>query len=48
MTKNGEIDKLRLAATKALFERRDVIIVSFPRRARTTSADGESFECTYG
>jgi len=28
MTKNEEIDKLRLAATKALFERRDVIIVS--------------------
>src|SRR5881227_1276129 len=28
MTKNDEIDKLRLAATKALFERRDVIIVS--------------------
>ena len=26
MTKNEEIDKLRLAATKALFERRDVII----------------------
>jgi len=28
MTKNEEIDKLRLAATKSLFERRDVIIVS--------------------
>jgi excinuclease ABC subunit B len=28
MTKNDEIDKLRLAATKALFERKDVIIVS--------------------
>src|ERR687889_870499 len=28
MTKNDEIDKLRLSATKALFERRDVIIVS--------------------
>jgi excinuclease ABC subunit B len=28
MTKNDEIDKLRLAATKALFERRDVIIVA--------------------
>src|SRR6266498_3853964 len=28
MTKNDEIDKLRLAATKAIFERRDVIIVS--------------------
>jgi len=28
MTKNDEIDRLRLAATKALFERRDVIIVS--------------------
>ena len=28
MTKNDEIDKLRLAATKALFERRDVIIIS--------------------
>jgi excinuclease ABC subunit B len=28
MTKNDEIDKLRLAATKSLFERRDVIIVS--------------------
>ncbi|HJW93005.1 MAG TPA: excinuclease ABC subunit UvrB [Thermoanaerobaculia bacterium] len=28
MTKNEEIDKLRLAATKALFERRDVIIVA--------------------
>jgi excinuclease ABC subunit B len=28
MTKNEEIDKLRLAATKALFERKDVIIVS--------------------
>ena len=28
MTKNDEIDKLRLAATKAVFERRDVIIVA--------------------
>jgi excinuclease ABC subunit B len=28
MTKNDEIDKLRLASTKALFERRDVIIVA--------------------
>src|SRR6266567_2945608 len=28
MTKNDEIDKLRLAATKMLFERRDVIIVA--------------------
>ncbi len=28
MTKNDEIDKLRLSATKALFERRDVIIVA--------------------
>ncbi|HVG24874.1 MAG TPA: DEAD/DEAH box helicase family protein, partial [Thermoanaerobaculia bacterium] len=28
MTKNDEIDKLRLAATKALFERRDAIIVA--------------------
>ncbi|MEO8034680.1 MAG: excinuclease ABC subunit UvrB [Acidobacteriota bacterium] len=28
MTKNDEIDKLRLAATKQLFERRDVIIVA--------------------
>jgi len=28
MTRNDEIDKLRLAATKALFERRDVIIVA--------------------
>ncbi|HUF17790.1 MAG TPA: excinuclease ABC subunit UvrB [Thermoanaerobaculia bacterium] len=28
MTKNEEIDKLRLSATKALFERRDVIIVA--------------------
>src|SRR6476659_6222383 len=28
VTKNDEIDKLRLAATKALFERRDVIIVA--------------------
>ena len=28
MTKNDEIDKLRLAATKALFERKDVIIVA--------------------
>ncbi|HXG58580.1 MAG TPA: excinuclease ABC subunit UvrB [Thermoanaerobaculia bacterium] len=28
MTKNDEIDKLRLAATRALFERRDVIIVA--------------------
>jgi excinuclease ABC subunit B len=28
MTKNEEIDKLRLAATKALFERRDCIIVA--------------------
>jgi excinuclease ABC subunit B len=28
MTKNDEIDKLRLSATKALFERKDVIIVS--------------------
>ena len=28
MTKNEEIDKLRLAATKMLFERRDVIIVA--------------------
>ncbi|MFA6955858.1 MAG: excinuclease ABC subunit UvrB [Thermoanaerobaculia bacterium] len=28
MSKNDEIDKLRLAATKALFERRDVIIIS--------------------
>ncbi|HEX2832092.1 MAG TPA: excinuclease ABC subunit UvrB [Thermoanaerobaculia bacterium] len=28
MTKNDEIDKLRLAATKALFERNDVIIVA--------------------
>src|SRR5881398_509661 len=28
MTKNEEIDKLRLAATKSLFERRDVIIVA--------------------
>ncbi|MDX1582421.1 MAG: excinuclease ABC subunit UvrB [Thermoanaerobaculia bacterium] len=28
MTKNDEIDKLRLRATKALFERRDVIIVA--------------------
>jgi excinuclease ABC subunit B len=28
MTKNEEIDKLRLASTKALFERRDVIIVA--------------------
>jgi excinuclease ABC subunit B len=28
MTKNDEIDKLRLAATKALFERRDVVIVA--------------------
>jgi excinuclease ABC subunit B len=28
MTKNEEIDKLRLAATKALFERNDVIIVA--------------------
>src|SRR5512141_1118613 len=28
MTKNDELDKLRLAATKALFERRDVIIVA--------------------
>ena len=28
MTKNEEIDKLRLAATKALFERRDVILVA--------------------
>ncbi|HEX9983857.1 MAG TPA: excinuclease ABC subunit UvrB [Thermoanaerobaculia bacterium] len=28
MTKNEEIDKLRLASTKAIFERRDVIIVA--------------------
>ncbi|MGK2859666.1 MAG: excinuclease ABC subunit UvrB [Thermoanaerobaculia bacterium] len=28
MSKNDEIDKLRLAATKSLFERRDVIIVA--------------------
>ena len=28
MTKNDEIDKLRLSATKALFERKDVIIVA--------------------
>ncbi|MFN2442025.1 MAG: excinuclease ABC subunit UvrB [Thermoanaerobaculia bacterium] len=28
MTKNEEIDKLRLAATKSLFERRDVILVA--------------------
>src|ERR1700704_1260437 len=28
MTKNEEIDKLRLAATKALFERRGVVIVA--------------------
>src|ERR1044071_8402422 len=28
MTKNDEIDKLRLAATKSLFERRDVIILA--------------------
>ncbi len=28
MTKNDEIDKLRLAATKSIFERRDVIIVA--------------------
>ncbi len=28
MTKNDEIDKLRLASTKSLFERRDVIIVA--------------------
>src|SRR5437762_277703 len=28
MTKNDEIDKLRMAATKSLFERRDVIIVA--------------------
>ncbi len=28
MTKNDEIDKLRLASTKAIFERRDVIIVA--------------------
>ncbi len=28
MTKNDEIDKLRLAATKSIFERKDVIIVS--------------------
>jgi excinuclease ABC subunit B len=28
MTKNDEIDKLRLAATKAIFERKDVIIVA--------------------
>src|SRR5205807_3579410 len=28
MTENDEIDKLRLAATKSLFERRDVIIVA--------------------
>jgi excinuclease ABC subunit B len=28
MTKNDEIDKLRLSATKSLFERRDVIIVA--------------------
>ena len=28
MTKNDEIDKLRLAATKSLFERKDVIIVA--------------------
>src|SRR5687767_1055054 len=28
MTKNEEIDKLRLAATKSIFERRDVIIVA--------------------
>ena len=28
MTKNDEIDKLRLSSTKALFERRDVIIVA--------------------
>ncbi|HEY3053450.1 MAG TPA: excinuclease ABC subunit UvrB [Thermoanaerobaculia bacterium] len=28
MTKNDEIDRLRLSATKALFERRDVIIVA--------------------
>jgi excinuclease ABC subunit B len=28
MTKNDEIDKLRLSATKAIFERRDVIIVA--------------------
>jgi excinuclease ABC subunit B len=28
MTKNEEIDKLRLASTKALFERRDVVIVA--------------------
>src|SRR5687768_16998778 len=28
MTKNDEIDKLRLAATKSVFERRDVIIVA--------------------
>ena len=28
MTKNDEIDKLRLRATKAIFERRDVIIVA--------------------
>jgi excinuclease ABC subunit B len=28
MTRNDEIDKLRLAATKSLFERRDVIIVA--------------------
>jgi excinuclease ABC subunit B len=28
MTKNDEIDKLRLSATRALFERRDVIIVA--------------------
>src|SRR5215210_5337062 len=28
MTKNDEIDKLRLSATKAIFERRDVIVVA--------------------
>ena len=37
-SRNDEIDKLRHAATKALFERRDVIIVASASAASTASA----------
>src|SRR5687768_4881057 len=39
MTKNDEIDKLRLSSTKALFERRDVIIVD-RKSTRLNSSHG--------
>ena len=53
-SRNDEIDRLRHAATHALFERRDVIIVASvslhlrPRRARSTTARRSSACATGG